>query len=160
MPLKYLFTSREDNKYTGYDRITTTFDYLPDENMDQSPPRCWQTPKPRHVHDDPFAKRKLPYPLRVTGSVVLSIWPHVLAVGILAAVIVVVSKYTHVSLGISPTLTSVLGFVVGLSITFRNQTAYERYTEGRRLWNQLQTVVRNLARTIWLQVGFNRWTRG
>jgi ion channel-forming bestrophin family protein len=43
-----------------------------------------------------------------------------------------------------------------LSIAFRNQTAYERYTEGRRLWNQLQLAVRNMGRIIWLQVCYSR----
>ena len=113
---------------------------------------CWATPKCRHVHDDPFAKRKLPYPLRVTGSVLYNIWPHVLFIGLLSTTIQLINKYAHVSLAISPTLTSVIGFVVALSITFRNQTAYERFTEGRRLWNQLQVVVRNMGRIIWLQV--------
>ena len=113
---------------------------------------CWATPKCRHVHDDPFAKRKRPYPLRVTGSVLFSIWPHVLVIGLLATAIQLINKYAHVSLAISPTLTSVIGFVVALSITFRNQTAYERFTEGRRLWNQLQVVIRNMGRIIWLQV--------
>ena len=113
---------------------------------------CWATPKCRHVHDDPFAKRKLPYPLRVTGSVLYDIWPHVLSIGLLSTAIQLINKYAHVSLAISPTLTSVIGFVVALSITFRNQTAYERFTEGRRLWNQLQVVVRNMGRIIWLQV--------
>lgn len=113
---------------------------------------CWATPKCRHVHDDPFAKRKLPYPLRVTGSILFRIWPHVLSVGVLATAVQLINKYAHVSLAISPTLTSIIGFVVALSVTFRNQTAYERFTEGRRLWNQLQVVVRNMGRIIWLQV--------
>jgi predicted membrane chloride channel (bestrophin family) len=65
---------------------------------------------------------------------------------------VLVDKYTKVNISISTTMTTVLGFVVGLSIAFRNQTAYERYTEGRRLWNQLQLAVRNMGRIIWLQV--------
>jgi ion channel-forming bestrophin family protein len=116
------------------------------------PPRCWVTPKPRHVHDDPFAKRKLPYPLRLTGNVIVNIWPYVLFVGLLATALVLINHYTTAHLGISPTLTSVIGFIVALSVTFRNQTAYERYTEGRRLWNQLQVVIRNMGRIIWLQV--------
>jgi predicted membrane chloride channel (bestrophin family) len=128
--------------------------------MDQAPEdhshgsHCWTTPKCRHVHDDPFVKRRLPYPLRITGSVFLSIFPYVIFTGILSTAVILVDQYTQISISISPTLTSVLGFVVGLSIAFRNQTAYERYTEGRRLWNQLQFVVRNMGRVIWLQV---RW---
>jgi len=124
--------------------------------MDQTNPEfhCWATPKCKHVHDDPFAKRKLPYPLRITGSVILNIWPHLLFIGVFATAIVCIDKFTKVNIGISPTLTSVIGFVVALSITFRNQTAYERFTEGRRLWNQLQVVIRNMGRIIWLQVWF------
>ena len=113
---------------------------------------CWKTPKCKHAHDDPFAKRRHPYPLRIAGSVVGRIWPHVVTIVVLATAITVVGKFTKVTLGISPTMTSVIGFVVGLSITFRNQTAYERFTEGRKLWNQLQLVARNMGRIIWLQV--------
>jgi predicted membrane chloride channel (bestrophin family) len=125
--------------------------------MDQQPEdhsgfQCWTTPKCRHVHDDPFMKRKLPYPIRITGSVLFNILPSVIFIGCLSTAVVVVDKYSEVSINLSPTLTTVLGFVVGLSIAFRNQTAYERYTEGRRLWNQLQLVVRNMGRVIWLQV--------
>jgi putative membrane protein len=125
--------------------------------MDQHPEdhsgfRSWQTPRPRHVHDDPFAKRKLPYPLRFTGGVALYIFPAVFFIGAVSTAVVLVDKYTKVNISISPTLTSVLGFVVGLSISFRSQTAYERFTEGRRLWNQLQLGVRNMGRIIWLQV--------
>jgi predicted membrane chloride channel (bestrophin family) len=122
--------------------------------MDQnhSEPRCWTTPKGRHVHDDPFAKRRRPYPLRLRGSAIFKIWPQVLFIGAFSAGIVLVSRLAKANISISPTLTSVTGFVVALSITFRNQTAYERFTEGRRLWNQLQIVIRNTARIIWLQV--------
>jgi ion channel-forming bestrophin family protein len=114
----------------------------------------WPTPEGRHVHDDPFNPRKLPYPFRLTGGVLLKIWPPVLSIGILATIIVIVNVFTHYHLYISSTLTSVIGFIVGLSVTFRNQTAYERYTEGRKLWNQLQVVIRNMARVIWLQASF------
>jgi hypothetical protein len=149
-----------DPSHGRYNTFATSSDYLMDVTMDQGTTRCWPTPPARHVHDDPFAKMKLPYPLRWTGSAITSIWTHVLAVGILATIVVCVSKFTRVNLGISPTLTSVLGFIVGLSITFRNTTAYERYGEGRKLWNQLQTVTRNMGRTIWLQVRLSGKARG
>jgi predicted membrane chloride channel (bestrophin family) len=119
---------------------------------DHSHFRSWTLPRGRHVHDDPFAKHKRPYPLRWTGGVALHIFPAVIAIGVLSTAVVLVDKYTKVNISISTTMTTVLGFVVGLSIAFRNQTAYERYTEGRRLWNQLQLAVRNMGRIIWLQV--------
>jgi predicted membrane chloride channel (bestrophin family) len=46
----------------------------------------------------------------------------------------------------------VLGFVVGLALSFRSSTAYERYNEGRKYWSQLTFVSQNLARLIWIHV--------
>lgn len=45
---------------------------------------------------------------------------------------------------------TVLGFVVGLSLSFRNSTAYERYSEGRKYWSQLASVTQSLARLVWV----------
>lgn len=56
-------------------------------------------------------------------------------------------------LKVSSMLLTVLGFVVGLAISFRTSSAYERYTEGRKYWSQLLFVGQNLARTIWLHAG-------
>ena len=47
-------------------------------------------------------------------------------------------------------LLTVLGFVVGLSLSFRSSTAYERYAEGRKFWAQMTLHSRNLARIIWI----------
>lgn len=40
---------------------------------------------------------------------------------------------------------SLLGFVIGLLLVFRTNTAYERWWEGRKLWGQLVNSSRNLA---------------
>jgi len=53
-------------------------------------------------------------------------------------------------LKISSLLLTVLGFVVGMAISFRTSTAYERYAEGRKYWSQMKFVSQNLARTIWI----------
>jgi ion channel-forming bestrophin family protein len=59
-------------------------------------------------------------------------------------------------------LLTVLGFVVGLALSFRSSTAYERYAEGRRYlpsktlltviryWATLVLTARNLARVVWV----------
>ncbi|KAF2006370.1 UPF0187-domain-containing protein [Amniculicola lignicola CBS 123094] len=52
--------------------------------------------------------------------------------------------------GINQLLLTVLGFVVGLALSFRSSTAYERYGEGRRYWAQLTLASQNLARLIWI----------
>lgn len=63
--------------------------------------------------------------------------------------ITVISKFVR-PLNVSSLLLTVLGFVVGLAISFRTSSAYERYMEGRKFWSQLQLVSQNLARTIWI----------
>ena len=55
-------------------------------------------------------------------------------------------------MGINQLLLTVLGFVVGLALSFRSSTAYERYKEGRKYWAQLTFVSQNLARLIWIHV--------
>jgi putative membrane protein len=40
--------------------------------------------------------------------------------------------------------------VVGLALSFRSSTAYERYNEGRKYWAQLTFASQNLARLIWI----------
>ncbi|KAK0716246.1 Bestrophin, RFP-TM, chloride channel-domain-containing protein [Lasiosphaeris hirsuta] len=53
-------------------------------------------------------------------------------------------------IGISSILLTVLGFVVGLGLSFRSSTAYERYAEGRRYWAQLILTSQNLGRVYWV----------
>jgi len=47
-------------------------------------------------------------------------------------------------------LLTVLGFLVGIALSFRNSTAYERYNDGRRYWSSLTLTSQNLARLIWV----------
>jgi putative membrane protein len=47
---------------------------------------------------------------------------------------------------------TVLGFLVGIGLSLRNSTAYERYSEGRRYWSNLTLQTTNLARLIWVDV--------
>ncbi|KAL1888158.1 hypothetical protein Sste5346_009768 [Sporothrix stenoceras] len=61
-----------------------------------------------------------------------------------------ISSITRV--GISNTILTITGFVVGMSLSFRSSTAYERYGEGRRSWAQLIFVSNKLARVIWYHV--------
>lgn len=52
--------------------------------------------------------------------------------------------------GIDNILLTVLGIVVGLALSFRSSTAYERWADGRKYWSLLIQTTRNLARTIWI----------
>lgn len=92
---------------------------------------------------------KWPFFLRMHGSVLPKMIIPLFVVAAWSTIITVICERWH-NLGVSTLLLTVLGFVVGLAISFRTSSAYERYTEGRKYWSQLQLVGHNLARTIWI----------
>jgi len=47
---------------------------------------------------------------------------------------------------------AIQSFIVGLAITFRMQSSYSRWWEGRIQWDKLSADSRSFARTIWLHV--------
>lgn len=55
-------------------------------------------------------------------------------------------------MSVNTLLLTVLGFVVGLALSFRSTTAYERYADGRKSWTLLSVHARNLARYIWVHI--------
>ncbi|KAF9694020.1 hypothetical protein EKO04_007956 [Ascochyta lentis] len=92
---------------------------------------------------------KWPFFLRMHGSVLPKMIIPLLVVTLWSTAITIISVKVW-PLNVSNLLLTVLGFVVGLAISFRTSSAYERYTEGRKYWSQLQLVSQNLARTIWI----------
>ncbi|KAH7092413.1 Bestrophin, RFP-TM, chloride channel-domain-containing protein [Paraphoma chrysanthemicola] len=94
---------------------------------------------------------KWPIFLRLHGSITPEMILPLLFVGGWSAMITCISKFVH-DLGINQLLLTVLGFVVGLALSFRSSTAYERYNEGRKYWAQLTLASQNLARLIWIHV--------
>ncbi|KAH7070913.1 Bestrophin, RFP-TM, chloride channel-domain-containing protein [Paraphoma chrysanthemicola] len=92
---------------------------------------------------------KWPFFMRMHGSVFPKMILPLTVVTLWSTLITCISEFLH-PLAVSTLLLTVLGFVVGLAISFRTSTAYERYTEGRKYWSQLIFVSQNLARTIWI----------
>ncbi|KAF1998792.1 UPF0187-domain-containing protein [Amniculicola lignicola CBS 123094] len=92
---------------------------------------------------------KWPFFLRMHGSVLPKMILPLLVVAIWSTAITLICEKVH-KLNVSNLLLTVLGFVVGLAISFRTSSAYERYTEGRKYWSQIIFVSQNLARTIWI----------
>lgn len=74
---------------------------------------------------------KLPYYLRMRGSILPVMILPILFVAVWATAITAISRY-GCSLAVDSVLLTVLGFVVGMSLSFRSATAYERYIEGRK----------------------------
>lgn len=87
--------------------------------------------------------------MRMHGSVFPKMILPIIVITVWATAITCISQFVY-PLVVSNLLLTVLGFVVGLAISFRTSTAYERYTEGRKYWSQLIFVSQNLARTIWI----------
>ncbi|USP81165.1 UPF0187 protein sll1024 [Curvularia clavata] len=94
---------------------------------------------------------KWPVFLRVHGSVTPEMVLPLLFVGGWSSMITLLSKFVH-DLSVNQLLLTVLGFVVGLALSFRSSTAYERYNDGRKYWAQLHFASQNLARLIWIHV--------
>ncbi|TAQ90777.1 hypothetical protein B7494_g945 [Chlorociboria aeruginascens] len=94
---------------------------------------------------------KLPYFLRLHGSVLPRMIVPLFLIGGWATIITCISEFVT-PLGVNTLLLTVLGFVVGLALSFKSSTAYERYSEGRRAWATLSVQSRNLARMIWMHI--------
>ncbi|KAF2730860.1 UPF0187-domain-containing protein [Polyplosphaeria fusca] len=92
---------------------------------------------------------KWPFFLRMHGSVLPKMLLPLLVVAGWSTLITCICQFKY-PLVVDTLLLTVLGFVVGLAISFRTSSAYERYTEGRKYWSQMIFVGHNLARTIWI----------
>ncbi|KAH7097003.1 UPF0187-domain-containing protein [Auriculariales sp. MPI-PUGE-AT-0066] len=97
---------------------------------------------------------------RFQATVINDIWFEVMLFSGVAAMVACVSKYTETNLGISNQLLTVLGTVLGLVVSFRTSSAYERYQDGRKLWTAIQLQSRNLATLIWIHVPTERASQG
>ncbi|KAF6218726.1 hypothetical protein HO133_005268 [Letharia lupina] len=123
-----------------------------------SPNQRLRPPTRRHTStiDDLISKpldiekhRKMPYFLRMRGSITPRMIVPLVFVAIWSTIITCISQFWY-QLVVSSLLLTVLGFVVGLGISFRTSSAYERYVEGRKYWAQLIQTSRDLARHIWI----------
>jgi putative membrane protein len=74
------------------------------------------------------------------------IWLAVLILGLYSAGVVALEDdiLNKKSLGMRPELHAVLGLFLAMLLSFRNNTAYDRWWEGRKLWGQLVNDSRNL----------------
>jgi predicted membrane chloride channel (bestrophin family) len=86
------------------------------------------------------------------ATVIDDIWPEVIFFTLVATVVSLVSLKTSVDLGVSNQLIGVLGLVLGLVISFRTSSAYERYQEGRKLWTNIIVTSKNLSQMIWIHI--------
>jgi len=83
------------------------------------------------------------------GSIVPRIAPQIIGFALYAAVIVAAARhYGLESSGYGLAPFTVLGVALSIFLGFRNNAAYERWWEARKLWGQLVFEIRNLARAV------------
>jgi len=90
------------------------------------------------------------------STVINDIWLETLLFTSVSVMVAAVSKLTVHQLTLNTTLLSVLGTVLGLVISFRTSSAYERYSDGRKMWTNIGTYSRTLAMTIWIHITNDR----
>jgi putative membrane protein len=81
------------------------------------------------------------------GSVVVHILPQILGFALYAAVIVAAAEALGLDrsqMGVAPF--ALVGITLSIYLSFRNNAAYDRWWEARRLWGQLVAESRNLPR--------------
>ncbi|TJX43634.1 MAG: hypothetical protein E5W21_23485, partial [Mesorhizobium sp.] len=81
------------------------------------------------------------------GSVVPRILPQIFGFAIYSAVILVVARWFQLDLGVfNITPFGLVGVTLSIYLSFRNNAAYDRWWEARKLWGALVFEIRNLAR--------------
>ncbi|KAJ3135584.1 hypothetical protein HK100_002522 [Physocladia obscura] len=94
--------------------------------------------------------------LRLSNSILPDVFVPSLVLTAWAALVSVFYLVPHVcflktwGLPNSILLITILGSAMSLLLVFRVNTAYDRYYEGRKLWNTVHFQIRNLARFIWI----------
>jgi ion channel-forming bestrophin family protein len=81
------------------------------------------------------------------GSIIPRIAPQIIGFTIYAAVVVVLARAFGISFGLYGLAPfTLLGVTLSIYLGFRNNAAYDRWWEARKLWGQLVYDIRNLAR--------------
>jgi putative membrane protein len=80
------------------------------------------------------------------GSVLPHILPRIVGVTVIATALVAVDRYVVTLTHTSAAPFAVFGVALSLFLGFRNNAAYDRWWEARKLWGQLVADTRALAR--------------
>ena len=103
------------------------------------------------VHPKASWLRTLVY---LRGSALTRIWPRLLAVTLVATLVTYLHEtynLLHTDLTVTPF--SLIGLALGIFLGFRNNTSYDRFWEGRKLWGRVVNASRTLTRQILTLVG-------
>lgn len=87
------------------------------------------------------------------GSVVPKIVGKIVGVALLSVIVLLVDQYVVPLPHISIAAMGIFGVALSLFLGFRNNAAYDRWWEARKLWGAMIADVRNLGRHICIFVG-------
>jgi putative membrane protein len=75
--------------------------------------------------------------------------PRILGITVFSIVITVLESYFGIEIySLTVTPFALIGVALGIFLGFRNNAAYDRYWEGRKLWGNLVNVSRSYARQV------------
>jgi putative membrane protein len=85
----------------------------------------------------------------VRGSSFEDTWPRIAAATLVSIAITIIEKHFHIErLSLTTTPFTLIGVALGIFLGFRNNAAYDRFWEGRKLWGSLVNTSRSLTRQI------------
>ncbi len=89
------------------------------------------------------------------GSILPRIWPQLLGVGLLSALVVAAHRFApDLAPSVDPAPFALIGVALSVFMSFKNNASYDRWWEARKLWGQIIQTARDLARqTIVLDPG-------
>ncbi len=91
---------------------------------------------------------------RVRGSTLTKTWPRLLSVFVVAVAVQYIhdtTHYLHSNLTLTPF--TLIGLALGIFLGFRNNTSYDRFWEGRKLWGRIVNASRTFTRQLMTLVG-------
>lgn len=94
------------------------------------------------------------------GTTLNRTWPRIVVVTAVAVVVTVLyERYSMFANGLTTAPFSLIGLALGIFLGFRNNTSYDRFWEGRKLWGALVNLSRSLTRQIFTLVDADDATR-
>lgn len=84
----------------------------------------------------------------MNGSVVPRILPQIIATALWALLLLLLDRYIVAMPRISIGVMGIFGLALSLFLSFRNNAAYERWWEARKIWGRMVSDVRSLAQEL------------
>ena len=89
----------------------------------------------------------------VRGTSLQRTWLRLLVTVLFAVAVTALYETGRIGVTLSALPFSLVGVALGIFLGFRNNTSYDRFWEGRKLWGRMVNVSRSLTRQIQMMVG-------